>query len=190
MKSKLLAGIIACLFVGCAILGIESKSWHVDPWTKNVRLTVNNKPGDVLSFDVPREDGVHSIDKGARLKVSGTVSMTYEITGTNPVFWSTEDEPGQVGFKFASATMFSNHAHRQDLRLGKHTLAVPMTPDAWQTIDGIPCDSSPGQIRVFNKAVEGDTDISICFGGTNHGYAHGVYLKSGSAKFRVTSFSP
>jgi hypothetical protein len=178
------------LLAGCAALGIESSKWHLDPWTKNVSLTVNNKAGDVLSFDFPLKDGVHSIDKGATLKVGGKVSMTYEITGNNPVFLATTGEVGQVGFKFASATIFSAHAYRQTLALGRHTLTVPMTPDAWQTIDGIPCNRDAGQIRVFQKAVEGDTDISICFGGVNQGYAHGVYLSSGSARFKVLSFNP
>ena len=186
---KIHSALFALLLAGCAALGIESKAWHVDPWTKNVALVVNNKPGDILSFDFPNQDGVHSIDKGAKL--GKQVSMAYEITGKNPAaFISTEDEPAQVGFKFASATIFSNHANRRDLKLGKQTLTVRLTPENWQTIDGIPCNTNAGQIRLFNKAVETDSSISICFGGTNHGYAHGAYLSGGSATFRVISFTP
>jgi hypothetical protein len=179
---------LAIVLAGCAALGIESTKWHVDAWTKNVSLIVANKPGDIFSFDFPNKDGVHSIDKGAKL--TKQVSMTYEITGNNPTFTSTENEPGQVGFKFASATIFSNHANRQDLRLGKHTLTVTFSPENWQTIDGIPCNRDAGQIRLFNKAVASSSDISVCYGGTNHGYAHGAYLSGGSAKFHVTSFTP
>jgi hypothetical protein len=187
MTKSFLTGLAACLLIGCAALGIESKKWHTDAWTKNVKLIVT---GNTFSFDFPNKDGIHSIDKGASLKVGGKVSMTYKVTGQNPVFWSTEDEPGQVGFKFASATIFSNHAHRQDLAIGTHTLTVPMTPENWQTIDGFPCNYDQAHINLFNKAVAGDSDISVCFGGTDHGYAHGAYLSGGSAKFYVTNFTP
>ena len=188
MIKNFLTGAIACLLIGCAVLGIESKAWHVDPWTKNVILVAPNKPGDILSFDIPNKDGIHSIDKATNL--GKQVSMTYEITGKSPVFWSTENEPGQVGFKFASATIFSNHANRRDLKIGKQTLSVALTPGNWQTIDGHSCNETPAQIAMFNKAVASGSNISICFGGTNHGYAHGAYLTGGSAKFHVINFSP
>jgi hypothetical protein len=182
--SNFLSVLFALFLVGCAALGIESKNWHVDAWTKNVKLVVT---GDTFSFDFPNKDGIHSVDRGAKLVKQ--VSMTYEITGKNPIFTSTENEPGQVGFKFASATIFSNHANRQDLQIGRHTLTVKMTPENWQTIDGFPCNYDQAHINLFNKAVAGDSDISVCFGGTDHGYAHGAYLSNGSANFRVLSFS-
>jgi hypothetical protein len=197
---RLLTGIAVCLFAGCGFFssvvlhdpGAFAKSWAVDSWTKNVKLVVDDKPGDIFYFDFPKTDGIHSVGKklNKKSRLGDLVSVKYKITGTNPDFWSTEDEPAQVGFKFASASYFSNSANRQTLAVGTHTLTVKMTPENSVTITGFPCNYDAAHIEEFRKAVEGNTDIWICFGGTNHGYAHGAYDRGGPSRFSATSVSP
>ncbi len=164
--------------------GAFTSGWAVDPWTKNTTLNVTGK---TFNFDFPVGQGsVNTIEKNSHGLVYGTnVSMKYEITGNAPVF-EAAGGTATVGIYLGKERYYS--IQRIPLAVGRAILIVPLTPDKWQTVDGFRCDHDASHISEFKREIKVTSLIGPCFGG--QGFAHGVDLSSGSAKFNCISFTP
>jgi hypothetical protein len=113
--------------------------WAVDPWTKGVTL---NTTGTTFNFDFPVSpngaQSANTIEKTINgLTPGANVSMNFEITGTNPVFVAAGLTP-QVRIYIGRGRLYSLAQYHCDLKLGKQTLNVPLTPDCWKDVGGIP----------------------------------------------------
>jgi len=175
-------------------IGPESGSgWQLDAYSKNVTLDTS-AGGSLFSFNFPDVNGVHRVWKPIK-RFSGThVSMTFEIVDvahSGELEFEAEDLPATVGFYVGDARIYSNRIYRVELAAGRFTITVPLSPECWQTVDGVPCNLDAEHVRNFQRYVENPTDIGPCFGGKTKGWAHGAHRKKGSppAKFRMLSFS-
>jgi len=171
-------------------IGPESgKGWQLDAYSKNVRLDTS-EGGSLFSFDFPDVNGVHRVWKPISRFTAARVSMTFEITGRDLEF-EAEDLPATVGFYIGDARIYSNRIYRLALREGRATLTVPLSPECWQTVDGVACNFDAAHVENFKRYIERPTDVGPCFGGNTKGWAHGAHRAKGSppAKFRMLSFS-
>jgi hypothetical protein len=164
--------------------------WAVDAWTKGVALSTS---GNTFSFDFPvdpsRLTSVNTIEKTiGGLTVGGNVSITFEITGKNPVFIADGLTP-QLRIYIGRGRLYSLNQNNAALKIGKQTLTIPLTPDNWKDVTGVPFNQNDAQKTLFTKAIQTAELIGPCFG-DEHGNAHGVSLASGSAKFSLISFTP
>lgn len=192
----MIVGLLVALGIG-AFLMLKGKGkipmflekWSFDAWSKNVKLSY--PAGSVLAFTFGEP---HTLQKdiGKPIGQFGQLSATFEITGNNPV-WIAGDEGNAtpiVAMKLPGAQLYSDDDWQAELALGRCTLSVPLKPANWKTIDGVPCNHDQAHINLFNKAIERSHIVALCFGGRQSGEAHGVNLKSGTATFRLISFSP
>lgn len=173
---------------------IGSPAWQLDAWSKNVKLDDPPKAGSILSFTFPNKDGVHTVFKyqeKALTKVHA-MSIEFEITGNSPKFVAAGLLP-ELRLHIGGARLYSlgpNNAVA--LRLGRHKLSVPLTPDSWKTVDGFPCNYDAGHVDQFKTAIQESNQVAFIFG-DEHGNAHGANLdgeNGGTAEFRLISFSP
>ena len=167
--------------------GIVNSGWRLDSYSKNTTLDTNPSDGSILKFKFPQGDGVHTVIKSVQGVKADRMSMTFEITGNNPVFGSPNaGATPQLHLHIAGNRHWSNYQHRADLRVGKQTLNVPMTPDCWSDVNGHPATDN---VPMFEQAVKNALAIGFTCG-DEHGYAHGAWLERGDAEFRLISFSP
>jgi len=170
-------------------IGPESGTGWQLASSRNVKLD-RSESGSLFSFDFPDVDGVHRVWRPIK-KFSGTrVSMTFEIVGGDLEF-DAEDLPATVGFYIGNSRIYSNRIYRLALRAGRFTLTVPLSPECWQTVDGVACNFDAAHAENFKRYIENPGDIGPCFGGNTKGWAHGAYRARGSppAKFRMLAFS-
>ncbi len=165
--------------------GQSAGRWTLDNYSSNVHIDSSG------SFDFPiGYPGVHMISKnGEPLKVGGKLSVTYEITGQSPVFEAAGLTPEVRLFIGANFAYSLGPNNARPLQLGKQTLTVPITAENWKDITGVPYNSTPGRIGLFNKSIPKCTMVAMIFG-DEHGNRHGADLKSGSARFKLISFTP
>jgi hypothetical protein len=184
--------LLVLLLVGCSGFnslvfhtGQTAGKWTLDNYSSNVRI--DNTGSFTFPVGYP---GVHMISKTVSpLKVGGNLSVTFEITGTNPVFEAAGLTPELRLFIGANFAYSLGPNNARPLKLGKQTLTVPLTSDNWKDITGVPYNSTPARTNLFNRSIPKCTMVAMIFG-DEHGNAHGADLSSGSAKFRVISFSP
>jgi hypothetical protein len=133
-----------------------------------------------------------------------TVSATFTVTGTNPVFtyygdgqpWNSCGTPASVRLYFEGNTngpfayskyWWSNpgSATLASVVGNTVTLSVPLDASEWSNWGGQLGSSIPGQ---FNAAAADVSGIGLSFGGGCF-FANGVGLASGSASFQLKSYS-
>ncbi len=167
--------------------GQSAGKWTLDNYSSNVKIDSTG------SFDFPTAyPGVHMISKTVEpLKLGGKLSVTYEITGQNPVFASGNPplSPEIRLFIGANFAWSNGAANGRPLKLGKQTLTVRLTPENWKDISGFPYNYDQAHINIFNKSIPKCTMVAMIFG-DEQGNAHGAWVKSGSAHFTCNSFTP
>lgn len=177
------AGVI--IFMRMKSAGKIDTGWTLDTYSTNVKLEVT---GDQYSFQFPSAyPGVHSIMKHVDgLKSGSHVKVTWEIAGQEPQFVADGDTP-TVGLYLGGARIYTSGPYRVPLAVGRRTVIFPVVPEAWQTVDGKSCAADAAARSMFEKSLTAKT-LGLCFG-DNHGFAHGVNLKSGSARFHLIEFT-
>jgi hypothetical protein len=183
---------LAFLICGCNLIfhtGEKVGKWTLDNYSSNVHM--DNPPQGEFSFQFPKGyPGVHMISKtGEPLKVGRKLSVTFEVTGQNPVFEADGDTPEVrlfIGANFAYSFGIPN---ARPLKIGKQTLTVALTPGNWKDITGFPYNYDQKHIDLFNKSLPKCTVVAVIFG-DEHGNAHGADLVSGTAHFKCISFTP
>ncbi len=192
MHMQNLSIVLALLLTGCSGFnqvvfhtGQSAGKWTLDNYSSNVKIDSTG------GFDFPNAyPGVHMISKTVEpLKVGGKLSVTFDITGNNPVFIAAGLTPEIRLFIGANFAYSLGTANGRPLKLGKQTLTVPLTADNWKDITGVPYNSTPGRIGLFNKSIPKCTMVAMIFG-DEHGNRHGVWVTSGSAHFACNSFTP
>lgn len=209
MDTFILIVILAVPVIVCAFLyfffgfkghggQLRNKDWTLDPWSKNVKLDDPPVKGSILSFTWPNRDGVHTISKRLKsgaLKEAGEMSITYSMSGHDPIWTSQNPElPAQLRLHIGGARLYSHGDFHRDLHLGEfQTLTVPFKPENWKTVDGVQCSYDQAHINMFWKAIEKSEVVAFIFGDEGGANAHGANLdgvKGGSADFRLIGFRP
>lgn len=151
----------------------------------------------IFKFSFPHEDGAHYLVKKTNGIKGKTLSMTYSINGSDPVFTAPPDDvPAGVRFYFQHKNDDMSGSGDAEfyrwwsnpvcgiLRLGVQTLSVPLRPPHWSSVMGKPGTAAPDK---FRDALRNAAVIGITFGG--HFFGHGAWLSSGDAAFKLKSWT-
>lgn len=168
-------------------------------WQLQYSANVTLKPlkNGVLKFVFPNEDGVHYLVKNTHGLSSQSLSMRFNITGSEPVFTAPPDDvPAGVRFYFQRRGDDMSGAGEMEfyrwwsnpvcgiLQLGVQALTVPLKPPHWSSVLGKSGTVAPDK---FRQALRNAAVVGMTFGG--HFFGHGVWLTSGNALFRLKSWT-
>ena len=148
----------------------------------------------------------HQVDYVTRtpIPLSKSLTLTYTITGTNPVFaYQTEtgntsgnpphltfildasqSDPGLIDPALRWYAYPTGGPAASPLTLGTHTITVPLAFASWGDAAGTP----PGTAAQFNGVLASAYQMGSVLGGGN-AQGHGLYLKSGSATLTINSLT-
>jgi hypothetical protein len=169
---------------------LRNKDWSLDSYSTNMKLDDPPVSGSMVSFKFPNAyPGVHMISKRvSALKPNGSMSITFEITGTKPKFVADGLTP-ELRLHIGGARLYSLGAYACALQLGTQTLTVPFKPECWKTVDGFQCDYDTAHINQFNQAIAESKMVAFIFG-DEHGNGHGAWDENGNTSFRLLKFTP
>ncbi len=149
-------------------------------------------------FNFPPRDGVHyltcSHDTGSKWDLSMLMSVTIEgainqIGDTIPVFTAAESggRPAACRLLLERAidvTRYWSNPLEIILAPGPFTLTVPLTPDQWSNVNGIPGTKT---LDGFNSVLHHCGVVGMTFGAMFFG--HGAWCTQGKADFHCHSYT-
>lgn len=161
-------------------------NWHTH-YSNHVRLT-KPKRGEA-AFLFPKRDGIHALLKSVNGLKAKEIVCTFAICGDG-VFTSAGGGTPQVRLHFAATelgTRYWSNPVFAPLKTGTVTLSVRLNPDNWQSVYG---KMATEDVGAFKDALKNAKLVGMTFGDERGAFAHGAWLKSGNAKFRLISFTP
>lgn len=175
--------------------------WTIGPIINGKNYSVGMPETIVDTFDFPtcsnpispQGPSVHYVTKPAEGPLSGSMSVTLEITG-DAEFTATEGSQPRARLYFQrrgdnwtarspydAYRWYSPFTVSIPMTPGVHTLSVPLTRDRWGSVMGTPTEAE------FEAAKRDAAVVGFVFGGTG-GAGHGVCLLSGQARCRIVDF--
>lgn len=152
----------------------------------------------VLKFSFPRHDGIHYLVKPVNGIVGKIITMTYSVIsqgaiftcsgGTTPTlrFYFQHKEDNMLGTGDNEFRRWWSNPVSAKIEPGKRVLSVKLEPDQWSSVFGKYGTKRP---ELFKSAIKNAGRLGITFGSESQ-FGHGVWLKDGSAVFRLISFTP
>lgn len=165
-------------------------------------MPLQNTPNGQLTFAFPSQGSINYIYSTAPPEqISGSVSVTMQVTGSGPVVFDYMTEPFNTcvtastvrPFIWANHTGFGefdrwwSNPTAYELAPGAITLTVPLTSDRWSSVYGKFGNADPTAEAGFTRALRNVSQLGLTFGGGCF-YGHGVRVKGGSANFFVSSY--
>jgi hypothetical protein len=159
--------------------------------------------GAALTFEFPASGSINYLFTASPLKiVRGTLSVSVRITATGPVVFNSLDPQTSACTIPSSVRPFiwANDNGNGDydrwwsnprsftLAAGAATITVPLTPDAWSSVNGKVGNADGPTTFAFDKALLNVSRLGLTFGG-GCSFGHGVNVSGGAATFAVTEYA-
>ena len=212
MRTKILAWFLTPLIaiVACksptapttptpATLSLQSSAWQTISEPQPYPLT---NDGAALTFAFPSSGSMNYLFTASPLKiVRGTLSVTVRVTTSGPVVFNSLD-PQTASCTIPSSArpfIWANDNGNGDydrwwsnriaftLAAGTSTITVPLTADAWSSVNG-KVGNLDGPTRfAFDTALLNVSRFGLTFGG-GCSFGHGINVSGGTASFAVTEY--
>ena len=135
-------------------------------------------------------------------EIRGTVAVTLRVATTGPVvfnsldpvsvscsippsvrpfFWANQNGNGQYDRWWSNPRAFP-------LASGTTTIAVPLTPESWSSVNGRFGNADSEARFGFDKALLNVTRLGLTFGG-GCSFGHGINVRGGRADFFLTEYA-
>jgi hypothetical protein len=180
---------------------LQSAAWQTiadpDPFP------LSNNAGSELTFEFPTTGSMHYLFTASSLAaIRGTVAVTLRVATTGPVvfssldpvsascsippsvrpfFWANQNGNGQYDRWWSNPRSFS-------LAPGTTTIAVPLTPESWSSVNGRFGNADSEARFGFDKAILNVTRLGLTFGG-GCSFGHGINVQGGRAEFFLTEYA-
>jgi hypothetical protein len=182
-------------------VALRSDAWQTiadpDPFP------LSNNAGSELTFEFPVTGSMHYLFTASTLtEIRGTVAVTLRVATTGPVvfnsldplssacsippsvrpfFWANQNGNGQYDRWWSNPRAFP-------LAPGSTTLAVPLTPESWSSVNGRFGNADSEARFGFDKALLNVTRLGLTFGG-GCSFGHGITVQGGRAEFFLTQYA-
>ena len=159
--------------------------------------------GAALTFEFPTTGSINYLFTASPLTiVRGTLSVTVRVTTTGPVvfksldpqtstcpipssvrpfLWANDNGNGDYDRWWSNTRSFT-------LAAGTGTITVPLTADAWSSVNGKVGNADGPTTFAFDKALLNVSRLGLTFGG-GCSFGHGINVSGGAATFGVTEYA-
>jgi hypothetical protein len=183
-----------------ATLTLQSSVWQTISEPQPFPLT---NEGAALTFEFPASGSMNYLFTASPLKtVSGTLSVAVRVTTAGPVvfnsldpqtsactipssvrpfIWANDNGDGDYDRWWSNARSFT-------LAAGTSTITVPLTADAWSSVNGKVGNADGATKFAFDKALLNVSRLGLTFGG-GCSFGHGINVSGGTATFAVTDYA-
>lgn len=210
-----MAAALAVLVGSCAGLPSAPTTKPPTPLTASLRsdawqtiadpnpFPLSNNDGSELTFEFPAAGSMHDLFTASSLaEIHGTIAVTLRIVTTGPVLFNSLDQvssacsiPPSVRPFFWANQNGSGESDRWwsnprafPLAAGSTTIAVPLSPEAWSSVNG-KFGNADSQARFgFDKAILNVTRLGVTFGG-GCSFGHGISVQCGRAQFFLSDYT-
>ena len=178
-------------------LSLQSASWQTISDPQPFPLA---NSGSDLTFEFPVDGSMHYLFTASPLSiVRGTLSVTLRVTVAGQVIFNPLDTsncaqpPSVRPFLWANENGNGNYdrwwsnPRAYPLAAGTTTLSVPLTADAWSSVNGRFGNHDPETRFNFDKALLNLTRLGLTFGG-GCSFGHGINVRGGAASFALTEY--
>jgi hypothetical protein len=182
-----------------ATLTLQSSAWETISDPQPFPL---GHVGAALTFEFPASGSMNYLFTASPLKiVRGALSVTVRVTTSGPVVFNSLD-PQTTACTIPSSVrpfIWANDNGNGDydrwwsnprsftLAPGSATITVPLTPDAWSSVNGKVGNADSPTTFAFDKALLNVSRLGLTFGG-GCSFGHGVNVSGGSAVFFVLEY--
>lgn len=160
---------------------------------------IGNDSG-ALTFQFPTEGSIHYLyTTSPAAEIHGTLNVTVRVSATGPVIFNSLDQ-GNCGIApSVRPLIWSNGNGNGDydrwwsnpqgfaLAAGGTTIAVPLQPEHWSSVNGKRGNQDAAVQYAFEKALVNVTRLGVTFGG-GCSYGHGINVSGGTATFSLTEY--
>ena len=182
-----------------ATLSLQSSAWQ----------TISEPPpfplandGGALTFNFPASGSINYLFTASPLKiVRGTLSVSVRVTTTGPVVFNSLDQQSPSCSIPSSVRPFiwANNNGNGDydrwwsnpraytLAAGTATITVPLTADAWSSVNGRTGNADAPTTFAFDTALLNVSRLGVTFGG-GCSFGHGINVSGGAASFAITEY--
>ena len=183
-----------------ATLSLHGSEWRTISEPQPVPLA---NEGAALTFEFPASGSINYLFTASPLKiVSGTLSVAVRVATTGPVvfnsldpqtstcaiptsvrpfLWANDNGNGDYDRWWSNTRSFT-------LAAGTATITVPLTADAWSSVNGKIGNADGPTKFAFDKALLNVSRLGLTFGG-GCSFGHGVNVSGGAATFTVTEYA-
>ena len=183
-----------------ATLALQSSAWQTIGEPQPFPLA---NDGAALTFEFPTTGSINYLFTASPLTiVRGTLSVTVRVTTTGPVVFNSLDPqtstctiPSSVRpFLWANDNgngdydRWWSNARSFTLAAGTGTITVPLTADAWSSVNGKVGNADGPTKFAFDKALLNVSRLGLTFGG-GCSFGHGINVSGGAATFGVTEYA-
>jgi hypothetical protein len=179
-------------------LSLASEAWQTISDPQPFPLA---NAGPDLTFDFPIDGSMHYLFTPSPLSiVRGTLSATFRVTVVGQVIFNPLDTtncslpPSVRPFLWANDNGNGNYdrwwsnPRSYPLAAGSTTLSVPLTADAWSSVNGRFGNADAETRFGFDKALVNLTRLGLTFGG-GCSFGHGINIRGGAASFALTDYT-
>lgn len=183
-----------------ATVSLQSSGWQTIGEPQPFPL-VTIFGGLTFQFPPATEGAIHYLYTASPVRaIRGTLTVTLRIDtlGTvvfnaldqsdcgvppsvRPLIWSNGNGNGDYDRWWSNPRSFA-------LAAGTATISVPLTSDAWSSVNGRYGNADAATQFAFEKALLNVTRLGLTFGG-GCSFGHGVNLRNGNATFALTEYS-
>ena len=182
-------------------IDLRSGAWETisDPQPYPLATNATNQ----LTFDLPSSGAINYLfTTSPQLQIRGNVIVRFSIVSTGPVVFNSLDPisggcviPTSVRpFIWANANgngeydrWWSNPASAP-LKDGTATIGVPLSPEAWSSVNGKFGNANAETKYNFARAILNVSRLGVTFGG-GCSFGHGVNVSGGQAQFVLTELA-
>lgn len=162
-----------------------------------------NNPSQHLVFDLPTAGSIHYLfTPSALTAIRGTLVLSLQVTtsgaavfesldpvtstcsipaSVRPFFWANGNGNGEYDRWWSNPRSFP-------LANGRATIAVPLSPESWSSVNGKVGDADSFARYGFATAIVNVSRLGLTFGG-GCSFGHGVRMSAGSADFAVLEYA-
>lgn len=177
------------------------------PLTSSLWETISNpqpyplsNDGTALAFEFPTDGSMHYLYTPSPERIlRGTLVVSLRVStagaalftpidqsncgiapSVRPLIWANDNGNGDYDRWWSNPRSFT-------LAAGTATVSVPLTADAWSSVNGRYGNADPSVQFNFEKALLNVSRLGMTFGG-GCSFGHGIYIRGGSASFAVTDY--
>ena len=182
-------------------IDLHGSAWDTisDPQPYPLSTNASNQ----LTLDFPSSGAVNYLfTSSPQLSIRGNLIVTFRIDTTGPVMFNSLDPitsacviPASVRpFIWANGNGSSDYDRwwsnpsSSPLRAGAATIGVPLSPEAWSSVNGKIGNANAETKYGFAKALLNVSRLGVTFGG-GCSFGHGVNISGGQAQFVLTEFA-
>jgi len=180
-------------------LSLQASAWQTISEPQPFPLA---NDGAALTFEFPSSGSMNYLFTASPLKiVHGTLSVSVRVSASGPVVFNSLDPQTAACAIPSSARPFlwANDNGNGDydrwwsnqqaftLAAGAATITVPLTADAWSSVNGKIGNADGPTKFAFDKALLNVSRFGVTFGG-GCSFGHGINVSGGTATFAVTEY--